>query len=760
MAAHREDGHVQYSPPLPFVHSPYFTGCENFLACLHARLQNGWATGSNCAEAISGLPGIGKTRIAIEYAIKLKNSYDLVYWCSAESRDALSGSYVKLAQLLELPESKEDHESAITAVVKWLSTSSVKWLLVLDNLDVEIPYELPTSSNTNLQPMQFFSGFLPQEFTGDILITTRAHILPGAIHTIQVPLMDIHNGTLFLLRRSGRIPKQGTLTTVLNSEDIKHAKDLVIETGGLPLALNQLGAWVQQTGSLVDCLEVFQTQKKRLLEKNVLQDCHPLSVIVVFEMCLKKAMDRLSYDNLHVSAQQFLWLLAFLHGDGILVSMLRDGVLYLNEPLKALIDNLYNLGVVVMVLDSYSLILRDEKELSIHRLVQHVIQDQIPDPIHWAELAVQIVSNVFPKVNYGTLDGPLPYLLHAEICVSNIKKHEIRIQEAGNLAFACGQYYYYAGLYQQAMQYYETALCILKENQRFVPTDNQHISVSFILCAKAQIFWRQGLYVQAIEFYQSALDTCQNQLGTEHYETAPILHQFARTLGEHGEYVKCEDMFGQALRIIKRKMGSEDKMTARTEHEFARILGEQQKFSQAEALSQHALEIFRKVEGICHPSTASVDRALCRIKFEQGKFDYCEETLWWCLDIMVKNMGPSHLETGTTFHELASLYYKQNRFTEAEKYYMESLAIYDKLCPGHPDTAETLYRLASLCQMEGKYEEATGYYAKVMEIRKAQLSAGHIQTLKAKQAYIALLQDMGQNEDAKQLEEASDSFDL
>ncbi len=63
---------------LPYRRNPYFTGREAVLARVHAFLQTQPAVFVSQPAAISGLGGIGKTQIAIEYAYRYASEYQFV----------------------------------------------------------------------------------------------------------------------------------------------------------------------------------------------------------------------------------------------------------------------------------------------------------------------------------------------------------------------------------------------------------------------------------------------------------------------------------------------------------------------------------------------------------------------------------------------------------------------------------------------------------------------------------------------------------
>ena len=85
------DSTPSLSPPIwnvPYRRNPFFTGRENILNHLNAVLQNSKTAALTQAQAISGLGGIGKTQIAIEYAYRYRDQYKAILWVNASSREA------------------------------------------------------------------------------------------------------------------------------------------------------------------------------------------------------------------------------------------------------------------------------------------------------------------------------------------------------------------------------------------------------------------------------------------------------------------------------------------------------------------------------------------------------------------------------------------------------------------------------------------------------------------------------------------------
>src|SRR2546423_8908509 len=74
---------------IPFSHNPFFMGRDDLLLRLRQQLTTQGTTALTQTQAISGLGGIGKTQMAVEYAYRYRPVYPFVFWIRAESRELL-----------------------------------------------------------------------------------------------------------------------------------------------------------------------------------------------------------------------------------------------------------------------------------------------------------------------------------------------------------------------------------------------------------------------------------------------------------------------------------------------------------------------------------------------------------------------------------------------------------------------------------------------------------------------------------------------
>src|SRR5271165_3274482 len=161
-----------------------FTGRETYLKTLHQNLAQ------TNAVALSGIGGMGKTQIAIEYAHRYRGHYQFVLWAGADDASSLLSGFATLANTLDLPEKSEKELSAVAAsVTQWLESHS-GWLLILDNIDT-------------VEDLNFVYKLIPSGSSGHLLITTRLNNAGARAKCVELNKMEPKEGALFLLRRSG-----------------------------------------------------------------------------------------------------------------------------------------------------------------------------------------------------------------------------------------------------------------------------------------------------------------------------------------------------------------------------------------------------------------------------------------------------------------------------------------------------------------------------------------------------------------------------
>jgi hypothetical protein len=191
-----------------------------------------------------GWGGLERPQTAIQYAHRYRDHYDAVLWTGADSPDALLSGFAILANRLDLAQKDDPDLSLIFHSVRdWLESHS-GWLLILDN--VEDPPVL-----RHLAPV--FAN-------GHVIMTTRMHAGGDLAERAELVKMEAEEGALLLLRRAKLIPRGQSLETA-SEHDRTLAEQISTEVDGLPLALDQAGAYIEETPSTL--AEYFEPVSSR-----------------------------------------------------------------------------------------------------------------------------------------------------------------------------------------------------------------------------------------------------------------------------------------------------------------------------------------------------------------------------------------------------------------------------------------------------------------------------------------------------------------
>jgi tetratricopeptide (TPR) repeat protein len=712
---------------IPYQRNPFFTGREDVLTRLDRALHTEQRVALSQPQGITGLGGIGKTQTVVEYAYRHREEYDVVLWARADSVAALISSMIELAQILELPERKgQDQEIIVQAVLRWLRLHS-GWLLIYDNID----------------DLSLAEPFLPKAGAGHLLFTTRAHALSGLAQHLDIQQMDQEIGALLLLRRASLLALQATLN-MAKPDDQNIARAISQELDGLPLALDQAGAYIKEAACpLPDYLARYQTRHNDILQKrgSFNQD-YPASVATTWSLSFEKVGQALS------AAAELLKFCAFLAPDAIPEEIITEGAPYLGDILSPVVANPVQFDQICREVLRFSLFQRgvDSHIITIHRLVQVVLRDylSVETQQQWMLRAVRSVDAVFPLVefaNWSTCERLLPQAL---ICATWITQTSLVDTKAARLLSQTGYYLQDRAEYGEAESALKQALLL---NEQIFGLEHPDVAQS--LNDVAQLYHAQGHYEQAESFQERALSMRQRLLKWDHSDIAESRFNLALIYKAQGKYPQAQSLYEQVLAIDEEQAGSEHPRTAHTLNNLAQLYRAWGKDEQAEPLFVRAISIRERTLDPRDPDLAYTYNNLGALYLAQSNFGKAEPLLLRTLSILSQILKPQHPDLALIYNNLGALYYAQGKYEQAEPFYLEAQTIKEQIYePDHPLVAASLNNLANLYRAQGKYEQAELLYQRALAIFEQVLGPNHPNVAKVLENYADLLEKMRQSEEA------------
>lgn len=576
---------------IPYPRNPFFTGREDLLSQLRSSLQTDQEDTalSHSPQAMSGLGGVGKTQIALEYAYRYRHRYQAVLWVQAESHEALTSSYCSIAGLLELPEREAPERNRVVADVKdWLRTHR-DWLLILDNAD-ELAQVRP---------------FLPPSFAGHVFLTTRAQAMGRLACSLEVEILPAEQGILFLLRRTGLLAVEQSIGQALE-EDREQARRIYEDPGGLPLALDQAGAYIEETGcSLIEYQRLFQSRRASLLaERRGLIEDHPLPVASTWSLSFEHVEQK------NPAAADLLRFCAFLTPDAIPETLLFNAASHIGPQLALVCADPYLFHQAIEALRAYSLLHRDEKRgtaplSSVHRLVQAVLKDGMDRDTErsWASRTGEALGATLPEENlsswgyedqsaWGYYECCLPHLQH---CVQLIAQWRITSEAAVRLLHQTGAYLFARGWSTRAEPLLQRAFYLREQASG---PDHRNVGVS--LFCLALLYGERGQYTQAEPLLLRVLRIWEQDSGPDHAQIAHPILTLAFLYRDRGQYDKAEAFCLRALHIWEQTLGPDHPQALKPLHVLAQLYRRQGQYTRAEPLFLRALHIREHTLGPDH----------------------------------------------------------------------------------------------------------------------------------------------------------------
>ncbi|KAK8139282.1 hypothetical protein PG984_002662 [Apiospora sp. TS-2023a] len=381
------------------VRNPDFVGRQDVLREIDKHLlprtlpESGNAQSSRLF-AICGMGGIGKTDLAVEYALSRMNKFGAVFWLEAGGVSQLASDFGRIPTHLGLETLEEalDLETSIATAKAWLTMprsndgeyatgqENDSWLLIFDNAD----------------NLDIITEYVPYNGNGSVLVTSRdpyakAHFFSDGAGIDLEPLPTMEAATLLM-----RLINQNRQD---ETEDEQEATRTVAKyLDGLPLAMTQMAGFIRRRHiSAREFVNLYATDARYA-------EVHNISNPAQNQRYRRTLGTTFNFDGLGLDATKLLRMLAFLNPDRMQEYIFVNSKLHHESGIDLLTPSEFDDARFRLI--ASSIIKRNiyHKVLSTHRVVQAEIRTRMTeiDRYETFKQSVFRLAQVWPPGNLSS----------------------------------------------------------------------------------------------------------------------------------------------------------------------------------------------------------------------------------------------------------------------------------------------------------------------------------------------------------------------
>ena len=574
---------------VPYQKNPFFMGRSMELKTLEKALSS---QDIAVIQTISGLGGIGKTQLALEFCYQKKEEYDVIYWINAENVSSIFGSYEELASILKLPiKDKQDNSIALETIKQWMQTNS-NWLIVFDNLTNE----------------EILRSFLPNVFEGKVIVTTRKSNISSLISPINLDKFTRDESIQFILDRIQKL------------DDFAGDAKILAETlDDLPLALEQACAYIIKTGiSIIDYLKRFEKYKNIIIKEGKPID-YDYTIATTWEISFVELKKR------NPMALEFINICSFLSPDKIELSLFINSSDNISDSIVNKISSELELDKILGLLREFSLIRSHEDSISIHRLVQLVIKNKldIEQKKSFIEMALTLVLDNWNSIKNkeSQIAHALIVIQYAQECNCCMEKVTKIINLLGKLLISLGQFHKAKGLLFRAL---DIDMSLYNQNHFYVGRDYNSIGVLYtsmgeyqeaekyfqksvdidqfngtnridLLINLASLKYRQGLLQEAAQLYRNVMRKIEKNKDIEKDEILPAIYiNLGSLLNDLGEYEQAKSYLKETISYLESYISDDKSPLIRAYNNLSLVYESLGEFEKSFTNVQKAIELTKE----------------------------------------------------------------------------------------------------------------------------------------------------------------------
>ncbi len=647
---------------------------------------------------ITGMGGIGKTELALQYArhyLQQKTYPGGVCWLEARGVD-VGIQIINFARSQLNLNPPEDYDLQTQVGFCWRNWLQGNVLVIFDDV---VDYE------------EILDFLPPGESRFKVLITTRHQWLTQSFHKLELQVLDEDAALELLVSFVGESRIQ---------QELEEAKALCADLGFLPLGLELVARYLERKPDL-SLAKARQRLKSKWLEHQSLERFSP---DMTAERGVAAAFE-LSWQELNEDERELGRLLSLFAPAAIPWSLVAGCLPEVDEEdLEDRRDyRLVNLSLLQRV---------GEESYELHQLIREFFTGKLSESDSVEEMK-RGICRVMVAVAKEIPETPIreqilafePAIPHLEEVGENLT--DWLTDEDLILPFVgLGKFYKGQGFYQSAQPWFQKCLDI---NKSLFGNAHPNIATSFYHLG--DLYSLQGSYEKAEAFHLKALEMRNNIFREAHLDIADSLNNLGLLYRFKGDYKKTESLYIEALEMRKNLLGDAHPDIAETLNNLGVLFIFQRRYEEAEPLLKEAFEMRKQLFGDLHLDITESLNNFAYLYYEQNRYDEAEPFDLQALEIRKCLLGEEHPSVAQSLNNLGNLYKVQKRYDKAESVHIKALEMRKHFLGDiHPDIANSLNCLGHLYYELKRYEEAESLYLEALEMRKRLLGETHPSTCK------------------------------
>lgn len=670
------------------------TAGNDVLAMLKYRFDQ---PSSPIIEVITGLMGLGKTELAVEYIEQTRASYDGIFWIQANQRN-----YQPFIEALEI-DLKEIAPDALVPTIhqKLMSRGYKRVLWVYD----DVP-------NAEIFNKELFNAVIKNIWCQsntkvDVLITSRYLTHRRQWAPIKMELFSIDNTWAyiesFFNQNQYPFPKP-------SREEVNQLNRLL---GGVPLAVAQAIHYLKNQKGNISIVQYIKMYKEHLNQKaqlNYFIDGCEQVVWATWNITRKQLSEEANLllqmscflsNNISRSLFEPLW------GDKVddFAKELADySLIKFNSDFKSFSIHTLSQKVLQLKQNKKSLVpVLLQKILQLKRYKESVALKEVSSLIECAE-------QLFNKYNANTWSRARAWLPHLTTILPWIEDKSVKARILYNysrVAVFFGDYFLARNYLKQALSlqaYYYTADILTLINTLYTLSN---IEIALSNYEEAQSYGNKTLMLQLYHY------------GEAHIQLIDTLDNLGFSAYNLGKYKKAKSYYSQALELKIYHYGEKHIEATNTFIGLGAVYQKLGNYYKAKNYATKALELQNLHYAFEHINLSDAYNLLGCVHLDEYSFQKALSYYQAALKIREAYYKTEHIELVESLVGLGDVYLNQHNINQTLTYYHRALSIQKAYynCD-HIKMLNILKKLVTLYQRLNKLNEAKTYLEQIQAIEE------------------------------------------